>query len=298
VIRSHFRKTFHLLLLFILAAGVFASGLDASGKAKNPLWRVSSDKGAVYLLGSIHLLKPSDYPLSKAIEEAYNSSEAVVFELDISESTTGSAKAMMREYVQFGKSGSLKRSLSAGTYGMLQKAFRKRGMDIGGADNLKPWYVATILTVSELQGLGFMAEHGVDMHYFRRAATSDKDIMALETLEYQLGLFNGLSLEAQDAFVRQTLKDISTIKNDFPAIVGSWRTGDTKGLLKLLESCKDFRETCRRIIDKRNMDWLPRIEALLKSGRPAIVIVGAAHMVGKGGLISLLKKRGYRVEQL
>ena len=60
---------------------------------------------------------------------------------------------------------------------------------------------------------------------------------------------------------------------------------------------RDYPEIHRKVIDDRNRRWLPQIEGLLSRGENALIVVGAAHLVGKNGIIELLKDRGYSVEQ-
>ena len=298
-IKAEFIRRFIALFVAILiAASLTSCQKTPAGEDKNPLWKVSSDKGSIYLLGSVHILKHSDYPLSSTIDEALYSSDTVVFELDFAEASREESKALLNEYSTFSDERTLRQSLSGNTYSELKGFLGKRGMRVEDADRMKPWYVANILTVEELSDLGFKPDYGVDLHLYTKSLAMGKDIQALETLEYQLGLFNSMSMEDQDAFVRQTISELSTINKEFPEIVKAWKSGNTQGLLKLLESCNDFRETCRKIIDRRNMDWMPKIEALLQSGRHAMVIAGAAHMVGENGLLNLLMKKGYRIEQL
>lgn len=301
------KKLFISFVAVMLALGVSSCNRYSNGPTgKNPLWKVTSkngqDKGpgmgTVYLLGSVHLLKHSDYPLSRKIEETFYSSGTVVFELDLAEISTDEARNTLSLYSQFHDDRTLEGSLSKSTFAELDKLFSARGMGIERAANLKPWYIATILAVSELAEMGFKPDYGVDVHFYTKAVTMGKDIQALETVEYQVALFNSMSMEDQDAFVRQTLREIRTMEDDFPDIVNAWKNGDTKGLLKLLEQCEDFKETCRLIIDQRNRNWLPRIEELLESESSSMVIAGAGHMVGKGGLLNLLREKGYIVEQL
>lgn len=299
---SRYTRAARALLPLIIIAAVTASilwaQLSEAGGKKNPLWKVTSKYGTVYLLGSVHLLKHSDYPLDERIGKALQDSEVAVFELDFQESATEESRGLLSRYSTFGDKQTLKGSLSADTYKKMADILSARSMDISRAEKLKPWYMATIITVTELQSLGFKPEFGVDAHMYTKALTMGKEIQALETLEYQLGIFNSMSISDQEAFVRQTLKELDTLRLEFPVIVKAWKNGDTKGLLRLLESCKDFQETCDRIIDQRNLHWMPRIEGILKSGRSAIIIAGAGHMVGENGLLRLLANKGYKVEQL
>jgi uncharacterized protein YbaP (TraB family) len=61
---------------------------------------------------------------------------------------------------------------------------------------------------------------------------------------------------------------------------------------------REYPQLYSKLILERNQRWLPQIEAMIKQGDNALIVVGAAHLVGKDGVIQLLKQRGYLVEQL
>jgi len=295
----HIKQLIISLVALMLALGALSCNRYTNGPAgKNPLWKVTSDKGTVYLLGSVHLLKHSDYPFNEALEEAFYSSSKVVFELDFEEYSTDESGELIRLYGRFQDGRTLKSILNEKTYSESVRLMKARGFDMDKAEKLKPWYMAIILSVSELSSMGFKPDYGVDMYFYTKARTMGKDILALETLEYQVALFNSMSMDGQEAFVRQTLTELDTIRTDFPDIVKAWKTGDTEGLSKLLEQCDEFKETCDLLVYRRNREWVPQIERLLSDGQTSIVIAGAAHMIGKRGIVSLLRKKGYSVEQL
>lgn len=293
------RTTRPALFILILLLSLCAATACQDSHTHAPLWKVSSKHSTVYLLGSIHMLKPSDYPLNESLYRAFDSSSTVVFELDIAESTSEAAQGLIIDYSIFRDASTLKGALSPETYAMLDEALSKRGLDMKNAAKLKPWAMGTMMTVMELQRLKFMPAYGVDRHFYTKSLAEGKNIMALETLQYQLGVFNSMSGEDQEAFVLHSLREIEDMENAFPRMVRAWKTGDTRELQKLLEPCKDFRRVCETIIFQRNHDWLPKVEELLKAeGTTSILIAGAAHMVGENSLVALLKKKGYRVEQL
>jgi len=86
---------------------------------------------------------------------------------------------------------------------------------------------------------------------------------------------------------------------DIGDIVRAWRRGDADGLLRIVrDEFRDFPSLGRRLIDQRNQNWVPKIEEYLRSGHTYFVVVGAGHMGGPNGLLSLLRARGYTIEQL
>jgi uncharacterized protein YbaP (TraB family) len=94
------------------------------------------------------------------------------------------------------------------------------------------------------------------------------------------------------------MNEMDHLERNVTKIVRAWQTGDVRSLEgHLLAGMRDYPEINRKVIEDRNRRWLPQIEALLSRGENALVVVGAAHLVGNNGVIQLLKDRGYRVEQ-
>ena len=82
-------------------------------------------------------------------------------------------------------------------------------------------------------------------------------------------------------------------------MVGAWRRGDAKRLAALLSrNTPPSPSLYRPLVTDRNLRWLPQIEALLKDDENVMVVVGALHLVGQGGLLELLRRQGYTVTQL
>jgi uncharacterized protein YbaP (TraB family) len=88
------------------------------------------------------------------------------------------------------------------------------------------------------------------------------------------------------------------LERNVSEIVRAWKSGDVESLEEhLLAGMRDYPEIHRKVIDERSRRWMPQIEGLLSRGENPLIVVGAGHLVGKNGLIQLLKARGYRVEQ-
>jgi hypothetical protein len=98
--------------------------------------------------------------------------------------------------------------------------------------------------------------------------------------------------------MRYSLASLDSAAGDIDATVAAWRQGDTQGLERLLnEDFKDFPDLRRRLTVDRNRHWLERIVPMLNDNQDYLVVVGALHLVGTGGLIDLLQKRGWQVSQ-
>lgn len=269
------------------------------GKTKNPIWRIQTDNNRVYLLGSVHLLKKEDYPLPEVMEKALEDSRKLVVEVKLDELEDPSTQQMILSKGLNPEKQSLRQIVSSETYELARKQTQAMGLEIEKFDLFKPWLLALTLTTLEMQRLGFDPRNGIDKYFFDKARKENKDVLNLETAEYQIDRFNGMSSKMQETFLLQTLKEIDTIGKEFAEIVDAWKAGDTKALeATLLESFTEFPEAYQQLVLERNSNWLPQIESFLKQRGNYLIVVGAGHLVGKDGLIASLKAKGYSVEQL
>lgn len=266
----------------------------------NPLWKVTADSGEVlYLLGSVHVLDRRSYPLSSTIEGAFSESQTVVFEVDFDEAAAKTKKVVFETGIYRGDGKTLRQSISPKSYGAAEKKLGEFGIAIGKLDNLKPWALALTITTLEFGRLGFDPDLGVDRYFFEKAKAEGREISALETIEYQMGLFDSMSEREQERFLMQTLRELEVMEASLDELIKAWKRGDSRTLEAIvLESCRKFRKTCKTVIFERNRAWLAEIEGLLHREGTEMVVVGAAHLVGSKGLVKMLRKRGYGVRQM
>lgn len=285
-------------ILVVLSFYALASGA-AEAQEKSFLWQVRSNKSNVYILGSIHFLKKDNYPLKDAIEKAFEDSHKLVFEIDLKNTDAATVQRVTLEKGAHRDGATLQQNISPETYSFAEKRAQELGIDIRALSPLKPWLVALTLTALKLQKLGFSPNSGVDRYLAERAITSGKATAGLETAAFQIGLLDQLSKPDQEAMLRQTLTEMELLDKSLDRIVRSWGSGDVQSLEEvLLSGMRGYPEVHQKIIVDRNQRWLPQVEKMLEESETTLVVVGAAHLVGKQGLIELLKARGYTVEQL
>jgi uncharacterized protein YbaP (TraB family) len=281
-------------LLFFLASPQLLSAQE-----KSLLWRIRSGPNAVYVLGSIHFLKKENYPLKKDIEEAFEDSKKLVLEIDLQTTDRQKTEQVTMQKAINRDGTTLQQNVSAETYSLAEKKARELGIDLRPLNPLKTWFVALTLSAVKLQKLGFDPTYGVDRYLAERARSSAKPMAGLETLEYQLGIFDQLSPRDQELMLRETLEEMDLLEKSADRVVQAWFKGDASLLEEsLLAGMRQYPELYRKLIVERNRRWLPQIEQMIKEGGNTLVVVGAAHLVGKDGVIELLKQRGYTVEQL
>jgi uncharacterized protein YbaP (TraB family) len=297
VSRSNAAAAFLCGLAFFLAFCAIPRQLGA--QQKSFLWKINSDKNSIYILGSIHFLKKQNYPLSKTIEEAFENSKKLVMEIDLESATPEKAQQITLEKGFYRDGTTLQQNVAKETYGLAEQRAKELGIDLRGMSSFKPWVVALTLTSLKLQKLGFDSNYGVDRYLAERAKSSGKTTAGLETLEFQIGLMDQLSRKDQEAMLRETLNELELLDESLDRIVRAWMTGDVNVVEELLlAGMREYPEVHQKLIVDRNRRWLPQIEKLINQGENALVVVGAAHLVGKNGVIESLKARGYVVEQL
>jgi len=146
---------------------------------------------------------------------------------------------------------------------------------------------------------GYAQTAGVDLHYFDRAKAAGKRRLALESIDFQVGLFANLSREEDAEFLQYTLDELDTLIPTVDHLMAHWRSGHVAEVEALLtDAYREFPDLFRRLVSDRNRSWLPQIEALLAGDGSAMVVVGALHLVGEQGLVEQLRQRGFAVEQL
>jgi uncharacterized protein len=291
------RVTRHAVTVVVLALAVLAP-LGAAAP-QSFVWKATGSNGAVvYLAGSIHMLTPDAYPLSAAFERAFTESDVLIEEVDIAEMTGTEVqmKTLMRGMLPPGQT--LEKILAPTTLTLLNKAAIDVGAPMEAIQRLKPWMIALTLEGLELQKAGFNPELGLDMHFYNLAKKGGKAVQGLETVEFQISRFDEMSWEQQDRMLAEALKEMSTERASVTKLTDAWKTGDAAAVEKIvLADLKTDQFLYQRLLVERNKNWLPKIEVLFTNKTRALVLVGAAHLVGPDGLVAMLKAKGYKVDQ-
>jgi len=264
---------------------------------RHMLYKVEGRGGAtVYLLGSIHLLTADVYPLAQPIQAAYADAERVWFEADLDSLEARAPQLITRGLYTGGRS--LRTELPAELYAQVEQAAQRAGLQMSLLDRLEPWLAGMMLSQMEYERAGLKAEHGIDKHFVGRAKQDQKPRGALETVEFQMGLFDGFTAEQQVEFLRSSLDDLEKTGEVMGTIKAAWLAGDEARIDSIMNDNMDEPELAARLLTDRNRAWVPQIEELLRGTDDVLVVVGAAHLVGRNSVVRMLRDRGYRVDQL
>jgi len=287
-----------LIAVCAVSSIVYAQERVQSETKKHFLWSMETKKNTIFFLGSVHVLKSDAYPLAPEIEKAYENAQKIVFETNLDEAEDPAVQAKMMTLGLYLDGQTLKENISEGTYKLLEEKVVAAGMPMASFDHFKPWLCALTLTIMELQKLGFDPSYGVDAHFFDKGKKAGKEIIPLESTEYQLNLFAKMVEGEQESFLRHTLEELEVTETMATEMVNAWETGDVQKMDSIMEmTFKEHPDIYDRFVVARNKNWIPKIESLINQDDNVLVIVGAGHLVGTKNLLDLLKAKGYEINQ-
>jgi uncharacterized protein len=285
----------HAGLALCCLALCFAARADG---ALHPLWELHGKHNTVYLLGSIHVLRPGDYPLPQVILDAYGSANSLLMEIDLENIDAAQIQTELLAGATLPAGKSLRRVLGARRYAHADALARALGVDLSALDAYAPWFVAEAISEQQLAALGFQAESGVEMYFVERARNDGKSVAGLETVRDQLALFQSMTLDAQAEYLVSSLEEAHELPQQAQEMVLAWQRGDAAWFeTEIKQEFGRDPALYRTMLTGRNRKWLPRIEALLNEDRNYLIIVGTGHLVGRDGVVDLLKKDGIEAIQ-
>lgn len=302
--------------LVAVAVSVAAIAADraspAATKAAPPvplLWKVSDADNALYLLGSFHMLRPGDYPLSKDVDAAFDDAEALVFELSPEELLSPQLGAAMGQAALRTDGKPLNSELPDATIAKLDawmaangKELKKMGVPAEAFQMFEPWFVGMTISIVEMGKQGLDPELGLDMHLIGRAGKASKPTSGLEKGSEQIAVFDGMSKAEQRQMLEESLNDAVDAKAEIEKLHAAWRRGDQDALWNGMaaDMRREYPQLYRRINVARNDAWVPKLQRMLdgETEDDTLVVVGALHLLGDDGVVEKLRAKGYKVERV
>ncbi|PCJ15727.1 MAG: hypothetical protein COB04_12770 [Gammaproteobacteria bacterium] len=268
---------------------------SSAGEVKDSVFWHVSGRGIKpsYLLGTIHLSDPEVTRFSDSLNRALDKASLICLELDMS------PELMMAAFVQMmAPNQDLEVLLGEALFSQVLKAMSDGN---GGASalpirHLKPWAVMVMLSTPKNQN----PSQVMDLRIFQHARARNLPICALETVQEQLAVFDGIPLADQVQMLKETLLFLPQFASLFDRMMSLYKAGALDKLHELNETQLEssevtvWRDTMTALLDERNLRMIDRIESEMQS-HSTLVAVGALHLSGGQGLIDLLRSRGYSV---
>lgn len=272
------------------------------------LWKVSDEDNAVYVLGSFHLLRPDDYPLSQDVEAAFADAERVVFELSPEEMGSPTLGMQMAQAAMRTDGTRLDSELAPEVAARLREWIEENaahlqavGVTADALQLFEPWFAGLMISLTEMGKMGLDPKLGLDAHFAVAAQQAGKQTAGLETAAQQIAFLDGMDKIEQLQMLAEALDESEEGRAEMEALHRQWREGDARGMWEGLgaEMRAKYPQLYRRINVERNDNWVRELERFLREdGDDTLVVVGALHTLGGDGIVEKLEARGYKVERI
>ncbi len=286
----------NLLRMVLMLFLVFTA---AGAQAESSVWVASSSKANVYLAGSFHMLRASDYPLPAEFFTAYQDSHKIIFEVPPGEMERPEYMGKFLSAAIYNDGTTLKEHITSEAYAKAESFCKERNYPMEQYQFLKPTFFVMTFTVLEMNKIGADPKKGVDYFFKDKAMQDGKATDSLETVDQQISLLASIDANVGSDQILEAIDELKQIDAKLSENLAAWRKGDETKMEKLYsQGLKAYPKLYQTLIVERNNKWMKAIEGYLNGSENTMVVVGAAHLVGADGLINLLRKSGYKVVKL
>ena len=262
-------------------------------ETKSLLWKISG-KGLSqpsYLFGTIHLICPGDYLWTDAMQRSLAACKQVCLELDMDDPKTLSSAS---EGLMNTGEKKLKDYFTPAQYARLEQ-FAKDTLhtSLAPLQMLKPIALESVM-LSKIAGC--MIPVSYEANIMEKAHQAKQEVIGLEEVKEQVDAIASLPDDTTVSMVMKMTDSLSASQRDYAKMVQAYVKQDLPELYRqIAESGELGDDGTGALLTDRNARWIPRIERIVK-GKPTFFAVGAGHLWGDAGVITLLRRAGYTVE--
>lgn len=286
------KKILALLSLFVCIAGQAQKKND-----QTLLWRISGNglQAPSYIFGTIHMICADNIQLSDSLTQAIEKADGVYLELDMDnmfEMLGAVRKMKMRGDT------TLADLLPAPDYELVKAYFKNKGglMPFSMLETMKPMLAASTLMEAAADCDNAQAMEQLVM---KEAKRNGKGVKGLETMGYQLSIFDSIPYKLQAEQLAAYIKTHDSAeesKKEMAELESAYRSQDLAKMEQLtLQEDMGIARFTDLLLYNRNQNWAVKMKEIMP-GKSLVFAVGAGHLPGDKGVLSLLRKMGYRVE--
>lgn len=279
-------------LSLILVIGMWMIG-SVHGQDSSLLWKISGNglEKESYLFGTIHIICKSDFVMDERITSAFESTDELVLELDMSDPEL---QLKMQQVSMNPGMKNIRAEMQEPMASALDDFLLKNyGAGLAQLGILKPFVLSSMVM---LKALPCPEVESYEAFYTSRASDSGIPISGLETIEFQVGIFDNIPQDLQLKELGKMLAEDYS-QSEFQSMISAYLAEDLDALDEVMTSSGMMADYRSILLDERNKTWVPKIEEAMKT-KSVFVAVGAGHLGGEFGVISLLKEAGYSVEPI
>ena len=303
------------LVLFILCSGCNVAQEAASSPTNkvNPniptenalLWEITGNglTSPSYLYGTIHLINKDDFFMTDATKKAFKASEKITFEINMEEMNDMSVIFGLMGKIMMDDNKKLSDLLTVEEYKAVEKAFSEKGMPLTMLERIKPMFLTVFASDDvDLEGGGMMGGGGntmsYEMEFMQMANSVEKEMGGLETIDFQISMFDSIPYEAQAKMLVQSLTAEDTGKDEFAEMINMYKNQDISAMQQMINGdTEGIGEYEDMLLTNRNKNWIPLMAEMCKE-KPTFFAVGAGHLGGAQGVIALMREAGYKMKAI
>lgn len=275
---------------FALLAAHPALAQDAAAAPGPAMWKVSDEDTTIYLFGTVHVLPQGIEWYDATIEKALTSADIVVTEIPMDAGSDAQMQELTMQKGLLPAGTTLRGLLNAEQNQAYGDAMAKIGIPVEAFDTLKPWMAGLTFTVLPLMQQGYSPEAGVEKVLLSKVP--GKPTGALETIEFQLGIFDGMTQDAQVKFMLEAAAGMDEAAPMLDRMVAEWVKGDADSLAAVMNEGMTDPAVAESLLYSRNANWAEWIDTRLDKPGTVFIAVGAGHLAGEKSVQDYLAKRG------
>ena len=281
-----------LLSIFLFTTSLFAS---AQAPTENSLlWEITSPGQAKpsYLFGTIHLICPADFSLSDSLKATLSRTKQVALEIDMDD--PGMMAGMMKS-MNMTDGNELKKLVTEQEYARLAKFYKDSvGVGIAMFEKAKPFILMGPLFNAVLA----CQPQSYEMSLVELAAKQKSEVIGIETLDEQMAIFDTIPYKEQVKTIISMIDSLPQARKEFSNLVALYKSQKINDLYNLMMASNYGMDGNEEVmLFSRNLKWVPRIRKIAAE-KPTFFAVGAGHLGGDRGIISLLRKDGFKVRAI
>jgi len=270
---------------------------DVNPKLENALlWKIEGNnlKAPSYLFGTIHLIKSDKFFLPDGFSKAFEESKSVIFEIDVDKMNDVSEQMKLLPSLLMKGDTSLKDLITTEEYEKVRKYFNEKHLPLFLFERVKPMFL-TMFTEGDINPSSLKNGNYVsyELEISKMVKEKNKNTGGLETIEYQVSVLDSIPYRYQ---AEMLMKSINNEDKDSSKTEDMYDLYLDQNISALQQSIKsdDISKYDKILLNNRNSNWIPRMTYYMKKGQ-TLFAVGAGHLGGEHGIITLLRKAGYKV---
>lgn len=258
------------------------------------LWKVADSDTTIFLFGTVHALPEGLDWYKGALAQAFATAEVLVTEVEAGKLTAPETQRMFIARGTLPEGQTLRGLLDDKQRATFENALTKLEMPVAALDRLEPWFAAMTLTALPLLKAGYKMDQGVEMALEGKATPALRR-EALETVESQLVMFDGMPMPTQTKYLTSVAEQIESVPTSMNDMVNAWKIGDAARLAELMNAQIDDQAVAERLLYARNREWAKWVEKRLETPGTVFVAVGAGHLAGSNSVQDYLTRDGIAV---